>query len=163
MMTCWSTLSVSSQLKRFYYTVTSQARLTLSYSQYDGETLVCEYSDGADVYSEDIKANIYLLDLPNSPVLVADLVEGQPASLSLTAGLYPSPEKILWTVKDLEGAVQTVMPGEEEGRYRAAVLQMEVRHWLIVGQHYYFYLSAWQGGLLQTHPQHFSAGPGGNS
>ena len=118
---------------------------------------------GAQVYSEDIKANIYLLDLPNSPVLVADLVEGQPASLSLTAGLYPSPEKILWTMKDLFGAVQTVMPGEEKGRYRAAVLQMEVRHWLIGGQHYYFYLSAWQGGLLQTHPQHFSAGPGGNS
>ena len=67
---------------------------------------------------------------------MADLVEGQPASLSLTAGLYPSPEKILWTVKDLEGAVQTVMPGEEEGRYRAAVLRMEVRHRLIGGHPY---------------------------
>ena len=88
---------------------------------------MCQYRDGEEVYSEDIKANIYLLEVPSSPVLVGDLVEGEAASLSLTAGLYPAPEKILWTVKDLAGAVETVAPGGEVGRYRAAPLEVEVR------------------------------------
>ena len=80
---------------------------------------------GEEIFSEDIKANIYLLELPTSPILVADLVEGQAATLSLTAGLYPRPE-IVWTVKDLAGAVETLAPGEEVGSYRASQLQLEV-------------------------------------
>ena len=89
---------------------------------------MCQYRDGEEVYSEDIKANIYLLEVPSSPVLVADLVEGEAVSLSLTAGLYPGPEKIVWTVRDLAGTLETVAPGGELGRYRAAPLQVEVRH-----------------------------------
>ena len=81
---------------------------------------------GEDVYSEDIKANIYLLDLPTSPVLVADLLEGEAASLSLTAGLYPRPENILWTIKDPAGSLETLVPGGETGNYRASQLQVEV-------------------------------------
>ena len=80
---------------------------------------------GEEIFSEDIKANIYLLELPTSPILVADLVEGQAATLSLTAGLYPRPE-IVWTVKDLAGAVETLAPGEEVGSYRASQLELEV-------------------------------------
>ena len=79
---------------------------------------------GEETFSEDIKANIYLLELPSSPVLV-EVVEGQAATLTLTAGLYPRPE-IVWTVKDLAGAVKTLAPGEEAGSYRASQLQGEV-------------------------------------
>ena len=81
---------------------------------------------GDDVFSEDIKANIYLLDLPASPVLVSDLVEGQAATLDLTAGLYPRPEKIVWTVRDPAGGLQTLAPGTEVGGYRASQLELEV-------------------------------------
>ena len=99
---------------------------SLCYPQYDGQTLVCEYRVGAQVYSEDIKANIYLLDLPTSPVLVADVVEGEAATLSVTAGLYPKPERVVWTIRSLTGAVETVLPGGKTDSYQAANLQLEV-------------------------------------
>ena len=81
---------------------------------------------GTQVYSEDIKANIYLLDLPTSPVLVTEVEEGKAATLSLTAGLYPRPENIVWTMKSLTGAVETVLPGGKTASYEAADLQLEV-------------------------------------
>jgi len=91
-----------------------------------GLELVCEYTEGGQLYSDYITANIYLLDLPTSPVVVPQVEEGELATLHLTAGIYPPPrpDQILWTIKEVGGVPETILqPGNQVGRYRASQLR----------------------------------------
>ena len=95
--------------------------------QHAGLELVCEYTEGGQLYSDYITANIYLLDLPTSPVVVPQVEEGELATLHLTAGIYPPPrpDQILWTIKEVGGVPETILqPGEQVGRYRASQLRV---------------------------------------
>ena len=95
--------------------------------QHAGLELVCEYTEGGQLYSDYITANIYLLDLPTSPVVVPQVEEGELATLHLTAGIYPPPrpDQILWTIKEVGGDLEeTLQPGDQVGRYRASQLRV---------------------------------------
>lgn len=93
-----------------------------------GLELRCEYSEGGGLYSDYITANIYLLDLPTSPVTVPQVREGEVASLRLTAGIYPPPQpgNVNWSIRDVAGGQEETLhlqPGDQTGRYQASPLQ----------------------------------------
>jgi len=97
----------------------------------DGKNLECQYIDGseeAQVYTDHVGLNIYVMDLPEDTITPEMVEEGDSLRLVVTAGLFPAPksEHILWEVKKPDGTIEAELyPGEndEYGLYSAGNIE----------------------------------------
>ena len=102
-------------------------------SQYNKKSLACEYWVSGQRYSDAISLDLFSLEVITGPSVTPDMVEeGQSASLSLVASIFPAPgprTEVTWTIED-SGATELVRlgPGDKssDGQYTAGNIM--VRH-----------------------------------
>ena len=85
---------------------------------------------GGQRYSDAISLDLFSLEVLSGPSVRPGLVEeGEAATLSLEASIFPAPgpgTEVTWTVEDSEAReLQRLMPGDQsgDGQYRAGELQ----------------------------------------
>ena len=102
-------------------------------SQYNKKSLACEYWVSGQRYSDAISLDLFSLEVITGPSVTPDMVEeGQSASLSLVASIFPAPgpgTEVTWTIED-SGARELVRlgPGDKssDGQYMAGNIMVRL-------------------------------------
>ena len=100
-------------------------------SQYNKKSLACEYWVSGQRYSDAISLDLFSLEVITGPSVTPDMVdEGQSASLSLVASIFPAPgpgTEVIWTVED-SAARELVRlgPGDKssDGQYKTGKIMV---------------------------------------